>query len=856
MDYYVTFNGQYDIYNFNFILDGIIEDDYDNNESYSADIKVGTEVSGKIQYYFDIDTFKFIPDKDGIYYINKTGNCNISLSHENINLTYYNKNSDIPSTYYNLKKGQEYYLTVTGYYISDYSVKVTGPLYIEDDFGNDKYSRKIIQANKLISGEINYAGDIDQFIIDSESTEEYTFDFSGTAGIKASIHLFDGTLYTNLNDISDGSNSTEYELISGYRYYISIEGTGNSTGKYSLKVRKSNEYSTPIPTPISSSSIIEPSPNLDIRSGLTETGDNFGNTFNEAVDIDVNSIIKGSLENDESDFLKFRVNTTGTYRINYSNSIRLNIVSDDKYFIRNHGDYFWIEKDKTYYIIISGILSSDPGDYQLVIEGIIPDKIGGYAEPFDINVNQNVHGNSWLYDKDCLRFVLPQTGYYFIKSDAYYDFYKGDFNNRIYESGLEKSIKGNKGDVYYFVFEQDKYNEYNFTITFPEEDECANSYSYSPITDITSQITGKSQYPFDHDTYHFNTSEGGIYSIDIKGMEHIDWAIENDSLCRELSQDVRINGQFINAVRIEPNRDYYLRLNPSFGDNYSVKLTKLGEDSMNEKALVNILNVNSSENDTIDFKGDADCYKFTPSSNGEYELVVCGSKGITIDMMDYNYITMEDKATSKLIKIEDDLGVVRIKLTLEEIHQYFFTIYSDPDSASSKYSLMLVDPSIKQDEEKTYKLSGYIRPDMPNANSDVLKGFDIEITGVQQEVNTDENGYFEAKLSASQPTNEIKIRISKKGFLAREITYNDLSSDIVLSTKEIPTEMWAGDVTGDNKQDGVINMMDIVMIARSFNAIETSEGYNPEYDFNRDKVINFNDIIIVARHFNSSSDDY
>jgi endoglucanase len=75
-----------------------------------------------------------------------------------------------------------------------------------------------------------------------------------------------------------------------------------------------------------------------------------------------------------------------------------------------------------------------------------------------------------------------------------------------------------------------------------------------------------------------------------------------------------------------------------------------------------------------------------------------------------------------------------------------------------------------------------------------------------------------------------------------------------LSRKESPTpvptsvpDIKSLDVSGD----GVINMMDIVMVAGVFNSTKGDTRYVDRYDFNSDNVINMADIMMLAAKFNT-----
>ncbi|MDP4182995.1 MAG: dockerin type I domain-containing protein, partial [Bacillota bacterium] len=100
------------------------------------------------------------------------------------------------------------------------------------------------------------------------------------------------------------------------------------------------------------------------------------------------------------------------------------------------------------------------------------------------------------------------------------------------------------------------------------------------------------------------------------------------------------------------------------------------------------------------------------------------------------------------------------------------------------------------------------------------------------------------------------LKISKPNYLYREIKNVVVENDLQISKLEEPIDMWAGDISKDGVQDNVINIKDIIEMAKVFNSAIGYVDYKSEYDFNNDGAINMLDIIIVAKHFNCCSSDY
>jgi hypothetical protein len=156
-----------------------------------------------------------------------------------------------------------------------------------------------------------------------------------------------------------------------------------------------------------------------------------------------------------------------------------------------------------------------------------------------------------------------------------------------------------------------------------------------------------------------------------------------------------------------------------------------------------------------------------------------------------------------------------------------------------------------------YKISGYITPDFINnqiTTSPLKAGFKVELYGTSLATESNEDGYFEIKNIPEH--SQYTIKISKQDYLLREIHNINLTSDLQISKLDAPIKMWAGDVSTEGLQDNVINIKDIIEIAKVFNSSNGDDRYISGYDFNKDNAINMLDIIIVAKHFNCTTTDY
>ncbi|HHX18713.1 MAG TPA: glycoside hydrolase, partial [Clostridium sp.] len=133
-------------------------------------------------------------------------------------------------------------------------------------------------------------------------------------------------------------------------------------------------------------------------------------------------------------------------------------------------------------------------------------------------------------------------------------------------------------------------------------------------------------------------------------------------------------------------------------------------------------------------------------------------------------------------------------------------------------------------------------------------GFNVKVVGTEISALTDEKGYFEIS-GLSKDMDEYVLEITKTNYLKRNITVSG-TGEIIASTEEQPIILWAGDIEIEGKQDGVINMEDIVQIITVFNEYYGSEKYTVELDLNLDGAINTGDIFIMIKNFNKTTRDY
>ncbi|MDP4183280.1 MAG: dockerin type I domain-containing protein [Bacillota bacterium] len=150
---------------------------------------------------------------------------------------------------------------------------------------------------------------------------------------------------------------------------------------------------------------------------------------------------------------------------------------------------------------------------------------------------------------------------------------------------------------------------------------------------------------------------------------------------------------------------------------------------------------------------------------------------------------------------------------------------------------------------------GYVAPEFKTENKIERGGFKVSLNGGAAETVTDSSGYFSFMTSACS-TVFYNIKISKPGYIERNIdagyVWKSSEAQVNVSQNGAYTIMMCGDINSD----GLVNMADVIAIAKSFNLIKGNEGYMENADFNCDGVVNFNDIVLTAKNFSKSANDY
>ncbi|HEY9059462.1 MAG TPA: CARDB domain-containing protein [Pseudobacteroides sp.] len=182
----------------------------------------------------------------------------------------------------------------------------------------------------------------------------------------------------------------------------------------------------------------------------------------------------------------------------------------------------------------------------------------------------------------------------------------------------------------------------------------------------------------------------------------------------------------------------------------------------------------------------------------------------------------------------------------------YFTVTADEEELYTSDNSKL----IVLNSDKT-KISGYVSVDfeyLPDVEAQIKSGFTVKLAGTDIFTKTDANGHFIIS-DIPEDMKEYTLEISKPGYLKRNVNVTG-TGNVVVSSKDTPIVLWAGDVAINGVQNGTINIVDLMQLAKAFNTESTGEGYVVDLDFNRDGAINMVDIFIAIKKFNTTSSSY
>ena len=408
--------------------------------------------------------------------------------------------------------------------------------------------------------------------------------------------------------------------------------------------------------------------------------DDYGNVLEDATPVDIKTEnITGTIDYEEdSDFLKFKVEQTGYYILEYpvNNKISTSLynsdgkaLSSEKLYRNVNGANLYkynFEAGQDYYIkIYSYSFDNAAIDYGCKIYKAKPD-----LRIDSISPTQNYHGNSVL-----LKAVIVNDGHDYIpEGNGFRVGFQVDGLNTVYTDYYKKTVeRGAKTEVS-IIAATDLINQFgNHKIeAFIENDENAEESNkdnnrlvkdvftddYADIKDgakeisVSENVYGSILYSKDVDMFNFTPKSQGYYKIVVSGGTDI----ANGGYIRLVLRDSNLNSISYNTVKIsqtatvfsqllESGKTYYISLDGNTGS-YNFKIDGAKPDlkitAVNPASIV---------------PGEEAKFDVTVSNSGEanfgtskFRIRITSGEGKELYLSD-EYSTSIERNTSKVISV-------------------------------------------------------------------------------------------------------------------------------------------------------------------------------------------------------------
>ena len=235
---YVTVEG-YGIGTYTLTVSLII-DDHGNSEWNATAIRVGADARGELDYYGDIDYFRFQAERGQSYQIDVAlGTLDDSIVNlYDVDWSFLDSNDDYETfasrLYWEAPSSGERYVAVEGYGIGTYTLTVS---LIIDDHGNWEGDATEIRVGTEVRGALDYDGDFDYFRFQAEQGQSYRIDVALGTLDDSIVNLFDSDgwfLDTNDDYGNTYASHLSWEAPSSGERYVAVEGYG--IGTYTLTV--------------------------------------------------------------------------------------------------------------------------------------------------------------------------------------------------------------------------------------------------------------------------------------------------------------------------------------------------------------------------------------------------------------------------------------------------------------------------------------------------------------------------------------------------------------------------------------------------------------------------------------------
>jgi RHS repeat-associated protein len=626
-----------------------VADDHGNNFDSATLINIGDTAAGKHESAGDYDYFKVIPDKSGMYTVESTGSSNVYgyLYNSSKGLLQESNNNGIGTNFYivnYLNAGQTYYIKVSNYNntMGEYAVKVEEAV---DDYGNDNASASAMQLGVDMQGEINYACDVDVFKFTPAADGSYIFESTG-----------DTDTYGILYNSSGSSLASNYDAsASNKNFYFAVSLTANQT--YYLNVRHQN-YSDKDTAGTGS-----------YHARVTLGMDDHGNNFDNSTQIQVEDTVYGNMESsNDIDMFKFTPAVTGTYTIEssgntdvygylYNNAQNYIAGNDNGGVGKNFYFVSTLTAGETYYLRIAYYPAANTGGYSFKISAVSDDHGNETNTATVIEAGVETSGIiDYAADVDMFKFTTTDAGIYVFESMGSTDTlgYLYTAGGSTLTSGSGSSLNLNfflsyqlsANTTYYLKVSHQYYSDKDtagtgeYTVkAYKHQDDYGDSFGSATQVEVGIELKGNFGHIGDADYITFIPTINGSYTIETAGTtDTYGYLYDSAQVQKAYDDNSAGGGNFRIKYELSAGERYYLKIIPysssSYGQ-YRLRIFMGADDFGNDINSSTAITVGAETSCTINYGGDMDFFKFSPSKNGIFNIKSTGATDTFGEIYDY-----------------------------------------------------------------------------------------------------------------------------------------------------------------------------------------------------------------------------
>ncbi len=517
---------------------------------------------------------------------------------------------------------------------------------------------------------------------------------------------------------------------------------------------------------------------------LLKLRDDFGNDFIDAETIKLNTTTNASINYPgDIDFFKFTAPMNGMYTIQstgstdtfgsiYDNNKKL-IVENDDSGDRNFSISINLIEGQNYYIKAKHYSNQGIGAY-----GIKVVKVDNEGNDFN---TQNIiipgvdlsAAIDYSGDYDFYKITPKIDGEYVVKTTGTTDTYGYLYDsNQILLSSNDDS-EGRNFKITYKLFANKTYyikirhysstgiGSYNVNITRADTE--GNDFSTENIITPGVDLSAAIDYPGDFDFFKITPKIDGEYIIQTKGDTDTYGYLYDNIPTLLASNDDYEGRNFKITYKLIANKTYYIKVKHYSSSNtgiYSLNVIR-NDNEGNDFSTANIIELGRITGAAIDFEGDIDFYKFTPSKTDSYMFFSSGETDTQGDLYDDNKVLLTQ---------------------------------SDNEGSGDNFKMLY-----KLDENKTY----YLRVSNASANGLGIYNVEVKLKTIVPTIIKTEKSEFTLVISAKDIENVNNRKI--------KVTYDPNEVDVIdLCAITQEKDLNAGEIQGTNLSIKSFNQGEIV----------------------------------------------